>query len=81
MKRIWSSLNELWCKSMHPAPMWPVHGYYRCPACHRHYPVLWEAREPARPTHKPEDLGRHAGQQTAAKSRGSDPAIAAMASR
>jgi hypothetical protein len=39
---IWSSLAGFWCMLMHPAPMWPVHGYYRCPACWRQYAVPWE---------------------------------------
>jgi hypothetical protein len=34
---------RLWCKLKHPAPMWPISGYYRCPECLRQYPVLWEA--------------------------------------
>ena len=42
--RFRSSFAALWCRLIHPAPMWPVHGYYRCPACHRQYPVPWEPR-------------------------------------
>ncbi len=45
MKRALSRVNEFWCKTMHPAPMWPVHGRYKCPSCHRVYPVAWERRE------------------------------------
>jgi len=37
-------LADLWCRLIHPAPMWPVHGYYRCSACRRQYPVPWEGR-------------------------------------
>jgi hypothetical protein len=43
-KTFWSSIADLWCGLIHPAPMWPVHGYYRCPACWRQYAVPWEAR-------------------------------------
>jgi hypothetical protein len=32
-----------WCKLMHPDPMWPVSGFYRCPTCLRQYPVQWES--------------------------------------
>lgn len=42
-KTLWSSIAALWCRLTHPAPMWPVHGHYRCPACWRQYPVPWEA--------------------------------------
>lgn len=45
MKRSWSILSNLWCYTMHPAPMWPVNGYYRCPQCQREYPVPWEKGE------------------------------------
>ncbi len=33
-----------WCKAMHPDPMWPVGGFYRCPECLRQYPVQWESQ-------------------------------------
>lgn len=42
MARMWNKLEEAWCKLMHPDPMWPVKGMYRCPACLREYPVCWE---------------------------------------
>ena len=35
-------LSKLWCKSLHPRPMWPIHGYYTCPRCLRAYRVPWE---------------------------------------
>jgi hypothetical protein len=47
MKALWSWASVGWCRLMHPAPMWPVKGYYQCPACLRSYPVLWETRTPA----------------------------------
>jgi|YelNatPaOPRAMG01_1025707.scaffolds.fasta_scaffold15520_4 hypothetical protein len=34
-------LAEGWCHLMHPDPMWPVNGRYRCPVCYRTYPVPW----------------------------------------
>lgn len=43
LKTFWSFVVEFWCKLMHPTPMWPVHGHYRCRACFREYPVRWEA--------------------------------------
>lgn len=33
--------SEIWCKLMHPAPMWPIGGYYKCPKCFRQYAVEW----------------------------------------
>jgi hypothetical protein len=44
MKALWSWAGSKWCNLMHPAPMWPVKGYYQCPACLRSYPVPWETR-------------------------------------
>lgn len=35
-------LRNRWCYFMHPDPMWPIHGRYRCPECQRSYPVPWE---------------------------------------
>ncbi len=35
---------RFWCKLMHPDPMWPIRGYYRCRRCLRQYPVPWETR-------------------------------------
>lgn len=43
-KTFWSRIGELWCTLMHPAPMWPSHGYYRCAVCLRTHPVPWEAK-------------------------------------
>ncbi len=42
MNTLWRDLAEFWCKSMHPDPMWPAHGRYRCRKCLREYPVPWE---------------------------------------
>jgi hypothetical protein len=53
MNAFWSRMAELWCTLMHPAPMWPSHGYYRCPACLREHRVPWESAQPvmaARPS-------------------------------
>jgi transposase-like protein len=36
-------LAEFWCKLMHPTPMWPSHGRYRCRTCRRDYVVPWES--------------------------------------
>lgn len=51
--------------------MWPIHGRYICPDCHREYPVTWEAaplaferrvESPPRPNAEPrmEDWSRKA---------------------
>ena len=44
MKVLGFRLANLWCKTTHPAPMWPVNGRYQCPVCLRSYPVPWETR-------------------------------------
>ncbi len=36
------TVARTWCKLMHPAHMWPIKGYYRCPRCYRQYRVPWE---------------------------------------
>lgn len=41
---IGTSIGEFWCQVMHPDPMWPVQGRYRCPSCHRSYSVPWEQK-------------------------------------
>lgn len=43
---LWEKVAESWCRVMHPAPMWPVNGHYRCPTCLRIYPVPWERQQP-----------------------------------
>ncbi|MBL8231830.1 MAG: hypothetical protein JNL98_25255 [Bryobacterales bacterium] len=43
MRNLWSYVENVWCYVMHPAPMRPVSGQYRCPSCLRQYPVPWEA--------------------------------------
>ncbi len=43
MKRLWEFVRDAWCYVMHPDPMWPVNGTYRCPTCQRLYPVPWES--------------------------------------
>jgi hypothetical protein len=45
MKSLIDVLERFWCKSFHPAPMWPIHGHYRCPRCLRLYPVAWEVQD------------------------------------
>jgi len=34
-------LSILWCRVMHDAPMWPIHGSYPCRICGRSYLVPW----------------------------------------
>ena len=38
------AVRSLWCKCMHEAAMWPIHGWYRCRTCHRRHPVPWASR-------------------------------------
>jgi hypothetical protein len=42
MVPFWSAIQKNWCYIMHPDPMWPVNGVYRCPKCLNEYPVVWE---------------------------------------
>lgn len=35
----------VWCKVMHDAPMWPIHGRYECRTCGRHHLVPWAEQE------------------------------------
>ena len=58
IKVFWFKFQEFWCKLMHPAPMTPIHGYYRCPSCLRKYPVPWagNGRVPAKPIGLPADV-------------------------
>ena len=58
MNVFWSRIAEFWCTLMHPEPMWPHRGYYRCRVCLREYRVPWECVEPGR---------RSPGQAIAAK--------------
>jgi hypothetical protein len=37
-------ISEAWCKTMHPEPMWPAHGFYQCRVCFRKFPVAWETK-------------------------------------
>ena len=41
MRTLWNRLSIAWCRTFHPAPRWPAHGCYHCPACFRAYPVPW----------------------------------------
>jgi hypothetical protein len=44
---MWNQMSRWWCKRMHSKAMWPIHGHYICPDCHREYPVTWEVTPPA----------------------------------
>ncbi len=45
-KQSWNQVGEIWCRLAHPEPMWPIHGHYQCPTCHRRHPVRWESSVP-----------------------------------
>jgi hypothetical protein len=53
-------MSQWWCKKMHSKAMWPIHGRYICPDCHREYPVAWETARPAeeyrRPPEQPSEV-------------------------
>jgi hypothetical protein len=42
-------IGALWCRRMHEAPMWPIHGSYRCRICARSYPVPWSGQRLVQP--------------------------------
>jgi hypothetical protein len=46
---IGGTLGELWCRLMHEASMWPIHGSYRCGNCGRSYPVPWAVERMRQP--------------------------------
>lgn len=60
MKRAWQYLADIWCYVAHPEPMWPMNGQYRCPSCHRLYPVPWEQGGEARLSYR-RSIGGAAG--------------------
>jgi hypothetical protein len=39
--KIAEALANWWCANLHDAPMWPIHGQYRCRTCGRRQAVLW----------------------------------------
>jgi len=36
-----AKLADWWCRAIHDAPMWPIHGRYQCRKCGRIHPVPW----------------------------------------
>jgi hypothetical protein len=44
-EKVSSGASRMWCRRMHPAPMWPIHNHYICPRCQRQWPVLWSQKE------------------------------------
>ena len=67
MKTLRSRVAAEWCRLTHPAPMWPVNGYYKCPVCLHAYPVPWE--HPAKtvePAQKREEAVTHPAHAVAA---------------
>ena len=41
LERISSGVGRAWCRTMHPAPIWPIHNHYICRRCQRQWPVPW----------------------------------------
>ena len=75
MRALGDRVGSLWCHMTHPAPMWPVNGYYICPTCLRAHPVPWE--------HAPAQARRHAKATLRASNRaqavGDSPRVLAAA--
>jgi hypothetical protein len=49
VKSLHARIADLWCKSMHTAPMWPSHGQYECRTCGQRHRVCWEQPLPVYP--------------------------------
>ena len=45
LRKVSSGAARMWCRRMHPAPMWPIHNHYVCPRCQRQWPVLWMQKD------------------------------------
>lgn len=45
-EKLADKIGAAWCVLMHDAPMWPIHGHYRCRDCGREFPALVEVEEP-----------------------------------
>jgi hypothetical protein len=41
LRRLAARLRAVWCRLMHDAAMWPIHGIYRCRTCGQSYPIPW----------------------------------------
>ncbi len=41
--------GRIWCRRMHPAPMWPINNHYVCPRCQRQWPVHWQVEHRSAP--------------------------------
>ncbi len=37
--------GDLWCRMMHNAAMWPIHGFYECRSCGRRHPITWAGEQ------------------------------------
>jgi hypothetical protein len=47
MKPTQARIADLWCRLMHTAPMWPLHGQYECRTCGLRHRVCWEQPQPS----------------------------------
>ena len=39
-----SKIGGAWCSLIHRSVQWPIHGYYQCRSCGRHFPAFAEPR-------------------------------------
>ena len=51
-----AKLGTLWCRLMHNAPMWPIHGSYQCRTCGRRYRIVWAGEVLHLPVAQPNPL-------------------------
>jgi len=65
VESLYRGAAQQWCHFAHSEPMWPVNGEYRCPTCHRTYPVPW-ANTPAKPAQRLIAVPAHMEHPTAA---------------
>jgi hypothetical protein len=49
MSNLIDRIETFWCRHMHDATMWPIHGRYRCGTCLREYPVAFEGQAEIEP--------------------------------
>jgi hypothetical protein len=40
---MFKGIRRFWCRKLHKAAMWPIHGKYICSRCLEEHPVYWEA--------------------------------------
>jgi hypothetical protein len=42
-RQVRERIGTTWCTLAHDSLLWPIHGYYECRSCGRHFPAFGEA--------------------------------------